>query len=52
MAAKIEREKLVKYYSKTNATIILCTVLDSQRKFHYFIKKDFPNHESDKTKTL
>ncbi|CAG8796371.1 28062_t:CDS:2, partial [Gigaspora margarita] len=51
-AAKAAREKLVKYYSKTNATNMLCTALDPWRKFHYFIKKEFPNFKINEAKTL
>ncbi|CAG8554534.1 13358_t:CDS:2, partial [Gigaspora margarita] len=51
-AAKAARKKLVKYYSKTNATNMLCTALDPQQKFHYFIKKEFPNSEINEAKTL
>ena len=43
------KEKLIQY--KTNTTV-LCTVLDSQKKFHYFIKKEFPNNKINKTKAL
>ena len=44
------RKKLVQYYSKTNTIVILCTALDLRRKFYYFIKKEFPDDEIDRTK--
>ena len=31
---------------------MLCTVLDPRRKFHYFIKKEFPDNEINETKVL
>lgn len=31
LAAQAAREKLIQYYSKTNATIMLCTALDPRR---------------------
>ena len=48
----VAREKLVQYYSKTNTIVMLCTALDPRRKFHYFIKKEFPDDEIDRTKAL
>jgi hypothetical protein len=35
------RHKLKEYYSKTNATTMLCTLLDPRRKLSYFTKRDF-----------
>ncbi|CAG8852490.1 23540_t:CDS:2, partial [Gigaspora margarita] len=49
-AAVATREKLVQYYSKTNSTIMLCTVLDLCRKFYYFVKKEFLDNEINETK--
>ncbi|CAG8843714.1 42372_t:CDS:2, partial [Gigaspora margarita] len=46
------REKLVQYYSKTNATVMLCTVLNPQKKFHYYVRKEFPNDEIKGTKAF
>ncbi|CAG8782687.1 41584_t:CDS:2, partial [Gigaspora margarita] len=51
-AAIAARKKLVQYYSKTNTTIMLCTVLDPQRKFYYFVRKEFLNDEIEETKAL
>ncbi len=52
MAAKAGREKLVRYYSKTNIMTMLCTVLDPRRKFNYFTKKGFSDDEIMATQTL
>ncbi|CAG8834972.1 1455_t:CDS:2, partial [Gigaspora margarita] len=52
LAAVAAREKLVQYYSRTNTTIMLCTVLDPRRKFHYFVRKEFPSDEIDGTKAF
>ncbi|CAG8807308.1 37709_t:CDS:2, partial [Gigaspora margarita] len=46
------REKLVRYYSKTNATVMLCMALDLRQKFHYFFKKEFSNDEINETKAF
>lgn len=51
-AATSAREKLVQYYSKTNITTMLCTVLDPRRKFYYFKRKEFPEEEITETKQL
>jgi hypothetical protein len=51
-AAIAAREKLVQYYSRTNATTMLCTALDPRRKFQYFVKKGFPEEEINSTKEL
>ncbi|CAG8562281.1 20657_t:CDS:2, partial [Gigaspora margarita] len=51
-AAMAAREKLVQYYFKTNTTVTLCTALDPRRKFHYLLKKEFPNDEINETKAL
>jgi len=50
--AKAAREKLVEYYAKTNATVMLCTALDPRRKFNYFAKKEFSDVDINKTKEL
>jgi len=51
-AAMAAREKMVQYYSKTTITTMLCTALDPRKKFHYFTKKEFPEHEINETKSL
>jgi hypothetical protein len=52
-AAAIQtRHKLQEYYSKTNVTTMLCTLLDPRRKLLYFVKKRFPREEVDALKTL
>jgi hypothetical protein len=51
-AAKIARTKLVRYYSKTNTTTMLCTALDPRRKFNYFLKRGFSEDEIVATKAL
>jgi hypothetical protein len=51
-AATQIRHKLQGYYSKTNITTMLCTLLNPQRKLLYFVKKRFPKEEIDTLKTL
>jgi hypothetical protein len=52
MAAKAAREKLIRYYSKTNTLTMLCTALDPRRKFYYFTKKGFLDDDISETKML
>ena len=40
-AATQARHKLKEYYSKTNTTTMLCTLLDPRRKLLYFRKRKF-----------
>lgn len=51
-AIKACREKLVEYYSKTNATTMLCTALDPRRKLRYFEQKGFILEEINDVKDL
>ena len=46
------KTKLLLYYSKTNTTTMLCTALDSWRKFNYFVKKEFSSDDIEKMKLL
>jgi len=52
IAANAAKEKLIRYYSKTNTLTMLCTALDPRRKFHYFIKKGFLDDDINETKML
>jgi Domain of unknown function (DUF4413) len=51
-AAEATREKVVQYYSKTNTTTMLCTVLDPRRKLRYFTRKGFSQDDIDATEAL
>ncbi|CAJ0830756.1 12504_t:CDS:2 [Entrophospora sp. SA101] len=52
IAAKAARDKLVRYYSKTNMFMMLCTALDPRRKLYYFTKKGFLDDDISETKML
>ncbi|CAG8656011.1 11495_t:CDS:1, partial [Cetraspora pellucida] len=52
LAAVAARKKLVKYYSKTNITVMLCSALDPQRKVYYFIRREFSENEINEAKAL
>ena len=43
-----KRCKLHEYYSKTNTTTMLCTLLDPRRRLMYFRKRKFPKEETDR----
>jgi hypothetical protein len=51
-ASKSAREKMMQYYSKTNTVTMLCTALDSRRRFNYFEKREFEPESIVKTKEL
>jgi Domain of unknown function (DUF4413) len=40
-AATQARHKLKEYYSKTNSTTMLCTLLDPRHKLSYFVRRKF-----------
>lgn len=51
-AATQARHKLKEYYSKTNATTMLCTLLDPRRKHLYFVKRNFSKDDIDVVRSL
>jgi hypothetical protein len=51
-AAIQTRNKLEEYYSKTNATTMLCTSLDPRHKLSYFKRNNFSREWIDKVESL